>query len=98
MVLIFIQYRNHHLYIFKSPIHGFGLFTSEIIQMGELILEYVGEIIRSTVADLREQDSLDINYMFRIGRDTIIDGQRFGNISRFLNHSCSVRHSVCSPF
>jgi SET domain-containing protein len=85
--------------MFKSSIHSFGIFTSKLIQLGELIIiEYVGEIIRSNIADLREQASLNNNYMFRINCDTIIDESRFENISRFLNHSCSVRDSFYSPF
>ena len=45
-----------------------------------------------------EFKSLNGSYMCRMDRDTIIDANRFENMSRFLNHSYPVIHSYCSPY
>ena len=39
----------------RSRIHGWGLFCKEPIKKDEMVAEYVGEVIRSCVADLREK-------------------------------------------
>jgi len=39
----------------KSRIHDWGLFAEEAINANEPVLEYVGEIVRQRVADLREK-------------------------------------------
>ena len=59
---------------------------------GEIVVEYVGELIREQVADKREkeyeQQGLGDCYMFRIDKDVIVDATRFGSKARYLNHSC----------
>jgi len=81
----------------KSSIHGWGLFAAESIVADNFIIEYCGEKIRSSVADIRERkyetdrgpDGLAFNYLFRIDNDYVIDATKKGNFARFINHSCT---------
>lgn len=79
------------LIVLRSRIHEWGVFTTEPIESNEMLIEYVGEIIRQKVADIREKwyESKGIGcYMFKIEDDIIIDATRRGNRARFINHSC----------
>lgn len=97
---IAMKYRNlmkhgsKHLNVFWSSIHGRGLFTTRDIEVGDVIIEYAGEVIRSVVCDLREKyyESRGIGcYMFRIDDNFVVDATLKGNAARFINHSCDVR-------
>jgi len=77
----------------RSSIHGWGLFAQEIIRADEMVIEYVGELVRSEVAERREVDytvrGIGSSYLFRIDTDHIIDATKKGNYARFMNHSCN---------
>lgn len=93
------------LYVRRSLIHSHGLFTASPIAANKPVIEYVGEIIPSSLADSREQAAElklqllrpSINsaashvssYFFRLDEDWVIDATRYGNVSRFINHSCN---------
>ena len=92
-----MQYRNAVLNPKKvevgpSKIHRIGLFTLENLKPDDILIEYVGEIIRNEVADQREirykEKGIGDCYMFRIDDDYIIDATFFGGKARYLNHSC----------
>ena len=89
-----LKFRKKDLRFGKSFIHDWGLYASEKIQEGELIIEYVGEVIRPSMADIREKryekSGIGSSYLFRIDSDTIIDATKTGNMARFINHSCNV--------
>lgn len=77
--------------VMRSPIHEWGVFAMQPIKAGDFEIEYVGELIRSVLADYRERyyDSRGIGcYMFRLDTDTIIDATMRGNMARFINHCC----------
>ncbi|TMS03988.1 Histone-lysine N-methyltransferase SETD1B-A [Larimichthys crocea] len=65
----------------------------EPIAADEMVIEYVGQIIRQVIADTREQryeeEGIGSSYMFRVDQDTIIDATKCGNLARFINHSCN---------
>ncbi|XP_007011788.2 PREDICTED: uncharacterized protein LOC18587744 [Theobroma cacao] len=85
-----------HLVVYKSGIHALGLYTSRFISRGEMVVEYVGEIVGLRVADKRENEYesgrkvqyKSACYFFRIDKEHIIDATRKGGIARFVNHSC----------
>jgi hypothetical protein len=85
------------LVVYKSGIHALGLYTVEFISKGEMVVEYVGEIVGLCVADKREANYHSRGkmkyegacYFFRIDKESIIDATRKGGIARFVNHSCS---------
>uniref|UniRef100_A0A8C9H4T3 [histone H3]-lysine(4) N-trimethyltransferase n=1 Tax=Piliocolobus tephrosceles TaxID=591936 RepID=A0A8C9H4T3_9PRIM len=85
--------KNSRLYVKKSNIHGYGLYTRELINEGEPVIEYIGEYIRNIISDKREKyyDKIESScYMFRLNENIIIDATKWGNSSRFINHSCMV--------
>uniref|UniRef100_A0AAY4BUF4 [histone H3]-lysine(4) N-methyltransferase n=1 Tax=Denticeps clupeoides TaxID=299321 RepID=A0AAY4BUF4_9TELE len=77
--------------VYRSPIHGRGLFCKRNIEAGEMIIEYSGNVIRSVLSDKREKyyDSKGVGcYMFRISEYEVVDATMHGNAARFINHSC----------
>lgn len=59
-----------------------------------MVIEYAGELIRSTLTDKRERfyDSKGIGcYMFKIDENLVVDATMSGTAARFINHSCDVR-------
>lgn len=77
----------------RSAIHNWGLYAMENISANDMIIEYVGEIIRQQVADIRERkyikSGIGSSYLFRIDENTVIDATKKGGIARFINHSCT---------
>lgn len=77
--------------VYRSNIHGRGLFCRRDIDAGEMIIEYSGEVIRAILTDKREkhyEGKAMGCYMFRKDRDHVIDSTMMGNAARFINHSC----------
>eukprot|EP00906_Rhabdomonas_costata_P034531 RCo048587 len=98
--------RDKRLMMHKSCIHNFGLFSCEMIAPGDFVVEYVGERIRSSMADIREQRyrqmGLSSTYLFKASDYEVIDATMKGNLARFINHSCepncrAVVHRVSAP-
>ncbi|KAF2405503.1 hypothetical protein EJ06DRAFT_526021 [Trichodelitschia bisporula] len=76
----------------RSAIHNWGLYAEENITANDMIIEYVGQLVRQRVADDREKQyerqGIGSSYLFRIDEDTLIDATKKGGIARFINHSC----------
>ena len=91
---LFLQARKKLLKFSKSTIHNWGLFAIEAIAADEMVIEYVGEVVRQAVADERERRyeaaGIGSSYLFRVDHDYIIDATRNGNMARFINHCCDV--------
>ncbi|KAI3383040.1 hypothetical protein SNEBB_006894 [Seison nebaliae] len=79
------------LNVYKSKIHGRGLFTLRDISVGQPLIEYGGTVVRYILCDVKERvyDSQGIGcYMFSIDNHEAIDATLEGNRARFINHSC----------
>lgn len=69
------------------------MLTQLLSLAGEMVIEYAGELIRSTLTDKRERyyDGRGIGcYMFKIDDNLVVDATMRGNAARFINHSCEV--------
>ncbi len=60
----------------QSAIHGWGAFARRPLARGAMVVEYVGEVVRATVADVRERSHYDAvvgagTYIFRCGLGTL---------------------------
>ncbi|KAJ6845956.1 putative histone-lysine N-methyltransferase ATX2 [Iris pallida] len=77
----------------KSRIHGFGVFAKKPHKAGDMVIEYIGEVVRPPIADIREHHIYNSlvgagTYMFRIDNERVIDATRSGSIAHLINHSC----------
>lgn len=77
---------------------GFGLVATATINCGNFVCEYAGEVISKQEAIERYKSNREgklMNYIMCINETfgemhyvTYIDPAKFGNIGRYLNHSC----------
>ena len=88
----YLNQQNKKVFIGPSIIHRNGLFAIDNIKPGEIVIEYVGELITNKIADYREIEYNERGfgdcYMFRFDADNIIDATKYGNLARFINHCC----------
>ena len=95
-----LQTRKKHLRFARSPIHDWGLYAMEKISRGEMVIEYVGEVIRAQVADKREKayerQGIGSSYLFRIDEDLVVDATKKGNLGYVLL-SCAHATYVLIP-
>lgn len=77
---------DHHFKMVKVKrgLAGLGLFAGEDIKKGELIIEYIGNILPKEEADKKTTSQ----YLFEVSRNKTIDGTPRWNIARYANHSC----------
>ncbi|KAL4227882.1 Histone-Lysine N-Methyltransferase ash1l [Mactra antiquata] len=76
---------------FLTKDRGFGVRTSKSVKSGELIVEYLGEVVSEQEFRRRmtEEYSQECHhYCLNLDGGMVIDGYRMGNIARFVNHSC----------
>lgn len=87
-----LKFRKKMIKFARSRIHGWGLYAMETIAQDEMIVEYIGQTIRSLVAEEREKAyerrGIGSSYLFRIDENAVIDATKRGNFARFINHSC----------
>jgi hypothetical protein len=87
-----LQSRKKQLQFARSPIHDWGLYALERIPRGEMVIEYVGEVIRQQVAEIREKayerSGIGSSYLFRIDDDLVVDATKIGNLGlvAFIHH------------
>uniref|UniRef100_A0A7N1A9L3 Histone-lysine N-methyltransferase SUVR3 n=1 Tax=Kalanchoe fedtschenkoi TaxID=63787 RepID=A0A7N1A9L3_KALFE len=95
---------NLRLKIVKDGRKGWGLYAAELIQCGQFVCEYAGELLNTNEARRRQamydqhskngQPSsalLVVREHLPSGKACLrinIDATRIGNVGRFINHSC----------
>lgn len=67
----------------KSAIHGLGAFCKVPHKAGDMIIEYVGELVRPPVADARERKVYDTlvgagTYVFALNEEFCVDATSQG--------------------
>ena len=76
----------------RSAIHGWGLFLRVAVPKDSMVIEYAGEVVEQSVADLREEryeaEGMGSCYMFRLDQNRIVDATKSGCAARFMNHCC----------
>jgi len=75
----------------RSRIQGLGLYAARDLERGQMIIEYIGEIIRGNLTDIREKRYESQNrgiYMFRLDDDRVVDATMTGGVARYINHCC----------
>jgi len=75
----------------RSKIAGLGLYATRDLEKGQMVIEYIGEVIRSDLTDVREKKYEAQNrgiYMFRLDDDRVLDATMSGGMARYINHSC----------
>jgi uncharacterized protein len=80
----------------RSGIHRHGVFARVAIPAGCVLVEYRGERITKAESAWRELARLErlrrggdgSTYAFRLNQRYDLDARRWGNVSRFINHSC----------
>ncbi len=61
----------------------YGLFVKENCKEGDLIIEYVGRVVRK-----RSKGYHNVYYMTLIEKQLWIDSANMGGLAKFMNHSC----------
>ncbi len=77
---------DHHFKVLKVKrgVAGLGLFAGENIKKGEIIIEYIGNILNKEEADKKTTSQ----YLFEVTRNKTIDGTPRWNVARYCNHAC----------
>lgn len=87
-----LKARKKRLRFQRSKIHDWGLVALESIEAEDFVIEYVGEVIRRRVSDIRERQyekmGIGSSYLFRLDDGYVVDATKRGGIARFINHSC----------
>ena len=84
--------RGRRIQVRRSGVHGKGVFALQDIAEGEVIIEYVGEVISWDEAQRRHpHDPAQPNhtFYFHVDEDHVIDANVGGNAARWINHSCA---------
>ena len=64
----------------RSPIHNLGLFCTRDIDKHDMVIEYVGELVRPVVGDIRDDIAVEkgkSTYMFRLDEGTMPVNSKF---------------------
>lgn len=85
------EWRNN-VYLARSKIQGLGLYAARDLEKHTMVIEYIGQVIRTEVSELREKQ-YDLRnrgiYMFRLDEERVVDATLSGGLARYINHSCN---------
>lgn len=73
-----------------SPIHGNGVFATDLIRKGERVVRYKGTLRTHDEVDEEygDDDEDGHTFLFTLNDDYVIDANVGGNVARWINHSC----------
>ena len=76
---------------------GWGVRADCPISHGDIVIEYVGEVIDRDEWERRNATATqhEAIYSMHLSHNLIIDAAHKGNVSRFINHSCAPNLQVC---
>ncbi|MQL74569.1 hypothetical protein Taro_006931 [Colocasia esculenta] len=92
------------LEVFRTEKKGWAVRAAEAISRGTFVCEYIGEVLNDAEANQRGEryDNEGCSYLYDIDAHIdadgcliegkvpyVIDATKHGNVSRFINHSCS---------
>lgn len=92
------------LEVFRTEKKGWAVRAGEAISRGTFVCEYIGEVLNDEEANRRGEryDHNGCSYLYDIDAHIdgarglsegtvpyVIDATKYGNVSRFINHSCS---------
>ncbi|XP_062222246.1 histone-lysine N-methyltransferase SUVR5-like isoform X2 [Phragmites australis] len=92
------------LELFRAENKGWAIRAAEPIPQGTFVCEYIGEVVKGDEAtrNAEREAKGGCSYLFDIASQIdrgivqsvgtiayMIDSRRYGNVSRFINHSCS---------
>jgi len=84
--------RGRRIVVRRSGVHGKGVFAAQPLRKGEVLIEYVGELIDWDEALRRhphDPAQPDHTFYFHIDDGRVIDANVGGNAARWINHSCA---------
>lgn len=82
--------KQFSLQVNKTDSKGWGLFAGEDILATKFIIEYIGEVINDADFQHRFNSNKDKNFYFmKLEQNVFIDATKYGNESRYINHSCN---------
>ncbi|KAL3690775.1 hypothetical protein R1sor_004426 [Riccia sorocarpa] len=72
-----------------SDVSGWGLFLKDRASTNDYLGEYTGELISHLEATKRGKpyDKVNLNFLFDLNKEYVIDAYRLGNKFKFANHS-----------
>ncbi|XP_070811516.1 histone-lysine N-methyltransferase EHMT1-like isoform X1 [Pituophis catenifer annectens] len=76
------------LQLYRTAAKGWGVRTVQDVPHGAFLCQYFGELISNTEAAHREEDTYYFVVDMQDGQQCCLDGRYYGNVGRFLNHSC----------
>ena len=86
------QKSSRRLQVRRSGIHGKGVFAMRPIAKGEIVIEYIGEVITWKEALRRHPHNPadpDHTFYFHVDDKHVIDGKHIGNSAKWINHACA---------
>lgn len=75
----------------RSRIHGNGVFAARHLPKEQRLIQYRGTLLTHDEADDGVDGDVDSGhtFLFTLNDRFVIDGNRKGNIARWINHSCT---------
>jgi len=73
----------------RSGSHGLGVFAAQAASCGDLVGEYVGELVATAEGHRRgiTYDAQQLRYLYSASEAVIVDATHVGSRTKFINHS-----------